>query len=110
MALEPGTRYSIADDCVIGLDGQGSNMANLLLVFMLRGVYTNWKQPIGYFLVSHSVAVPTQHSLIVEGIHAAHECGIRVIFEEIVSLVLFFIHVLQLNACYPTKTLVPRLG
>jgi hypothetical protein len=78
MSISPATRYSSADDCVIGMDGKGNDMANLLLVFMLRGTYKRWKQPFGYFLISHSVESLNLKSLILEGIHKAHEAGIRV--------------------------------
>jgi hypothetical protein len=78
MSIAPSTRYSVQDDSVVGLDGRGSDMANLILVFMLRGSYRNWKQPIGYHLISHSVNAPTLKSLILEGLRESHAAGIRV--------------------------------
>jgi hypothetical protein len=78
MAITPATRYSVQEDCVVGLDGSGGDMANLLLVFMLRGTYKNWKQPIGYYLISHSVKAEELKSLILEGLRVAHEANIKV--------------------------------
>jgi hypothetical protein len=78
MAITPATRYSVQDDGVVGLDGSGGDMANLLLVFMLRGTYKNWKQPIGYYLISHSVNAAMLKTLIFNGLRVAHEANVRV--------------------------------
>lgn len=73
MAVTPSTRLSESDDHIVGLDGKGGDMANPLLVVMLHGI-----QPIGYFPISHSMEVSTMKSMIMDGVHLAHEAGIRV--------------------------------
>jgi hypothetical protein len=78
MSIDPSIRFSVADDDIIGLDETKTAMANQLLVFMLCGTYKNWRQPIGYFLISRSVEVPALKSMILEGICKAHEAGVRV--------------------------------
>jgi hypothetical protein len=78
MAISPSTRFSIKEDHVIGLDESGNGMANLFLVFMLRGTNSNWKQPIGYFLVSHNVKAEVLYDLIIQTIKRVHETELRV--------------------------------
>lgn len=82
MSLYPATRFCESDDLVAGLDkedrGKGGDMASLLLVVMLHGVYEDWKQPIGYFPISCSMEVSKMKAMILEGIHLSHEAGIRV--------------------------------
>lgn len=78
MAIDPAVQYSSSNDGIIGLDHYRSEVANQLLVFMIRGAHTNWSQPVGYFLVSHSIEAAVLKDLIYEGILKAHDAGIQV--------------------------------
>jgi hypothetical protein len=82
MSISPSARYLSSNDCIMGLDFTKNEMANQLFVFMLRGIYRNWKQPIGYFLVSHSVQESQLKGWIYECIHLSHEAGINVSYVQ----------------------------
>ena len=45
-------------DVGVPLDGKPRQSANLLMVFLLRGVFTNWKQVVGYALLRHGGEMP----------------------------------------------------
>jgi len=51
MALKTKLVYNKERDCVEGFE----DFRFIALVFMLRGISSKWKQPLGYFLVSGSV-------------------------------------------------------
>src|SRR5829696_8575212 len=84
MAVQPSIRYSESEDEIKGLEGgsgedeKGEGMANQMLVFMLRGTHARWKQPIGYFMVSHSLTRERYMELIIEGLHVSHVAGVNV--------------------------------
>ncbi|XP_072016244.1 uncharacterized protein [Amphiura filiformis] len=55
VSLKEGLSYDRAEDGVEGVEdfgmlGKTKTIANHGLVFMVRGLYTNWKQPLCYFL------------------------------------------------------------
>jgi len=69
MALKTSFVYNKAKDCLDGFEDHGylgrtRLAADHALVFMLRGVARNWKQPLGYFLVSGSVKPQVLQSLV----------------------------------------------
>ena len=84
MAIQPSARYSEAADEVVGFETgygsqeKGEGMDNLILVFMLRGIFLPWKQPIGYHLVSHGLPPHILGQLIIEALHVTHLAGVRV--------------------------------
>ena len=60
MSLKTGLTYDASKDIIVGYEnfgdlGTGKDLANSALVFMVKGLYGKWKQPIGYFL-SHNTA------------------------------------------------------
>lgn len=88
MSIQPSLRFNYSADAVKGFEdlgvagSQSDEAANLLLVFMLRGNYTSWKQPIAYFLVSHSVASEDLQKMIMRILRDVHETGIEVCEES----------------------------
>lgn len=87
MSISPALRYVKSNDSVVGFQDFGFreetksvDVANLLLVFMLRGNYRSWKQPIAYFLVSHSVTPDTLLRIIMRVLSELHDTGIEVRF------------------------------
>lgn len=53
MALEPGLYYNSSEDCIEGFQDNGYDrkpeFADRAMVFMARGIYKKWKQPLAYF-------------------------------------------------------------
>ena len=54
MSIKKGLKYDPSTDTVEGYEDFGtkgsSKIASHALVFMLRGITSNWKQPISYYL------------------------------------------------------------
>ena len=61
-----------------GLNGKTKYVANHAIVFMVRGLKANWKQPVGYFLSSGPVEGQMLHSLLQECIEKVEEVGLNV--------------------------------
>jgi hypothetical protein len=86
MSIQPALRYNPRSDKVFGFQALTDNrlplddVANMLLVFMLRGNLSPWKQPIAYFLVSHSVPPETLKRLLRRILCDIHDTGIEVRF------------------------------
>ena len=76
MSLKQTLSYSLANDRVVGFvsqivcDDNKPQIADNILVLMLRGIFSNWKHVIGHYLIRHSVG---------------HECVQRIIFEALSS-------------------------
>ena len=73
MAIKEQVQYNIERDEVEGFEDFGSQentnlVANHAAVFMLRGLLTGWKQPIGYFLSSGPIGSDRLHSLLMQGL------------------------------------------
>ena len=52
VSLKEGLSYDVSEDKIEGLEDFGElarHVANQGLVFMVRGLSKNWKQPIAYF-------------------------------------------------------------
>lgn len=69
MSLKEGVSYNSERDEVEGLEdfgyiGRSSFVDNHALVFMLRGLTSKWKQPIGYFLSNSTVSSGMLKSLM----------------------------------------------
>ncbi|KAK7457998.1 hypothetical protein BaRGS_00039119 [Batillaria attramentaria] len=83
VSIKEGVSYDPKRDRVEGLEdcgthGRGEHIANHALVFMLRGLRANWKQPLGYFLTSGTVSGQLLHSLILDCISRVEEAGLNV--------------------------------
>ena len=69
MALKTSFVYNKNKDCIDEFEdfedlGRTKLQADHALVFMLRGISRNWKQPLGYFLVSGSVKPKILQTLV----------------------------------------------
>ena len=83
MSIQPSLRFNQATDQVTGFEDVGfhkvsQTVANLFLVFMLRGNYRAWKQPIAYYFVSHSVIPAVLRQIIHHILIEVHNTGIEV--------------------------------
>lgn len=83
MTIKPSVRFSYPADKAVGFEDlpfhkTSEDVANLLVVFMLRGNYRPWKQPIGYFLVSHSISPEYLHQVILRFLCDLQDTGIEV--------------------------------
>jgi len=58
MSLKTNLFYNVSKDQIIGFNQSGAfrtyEPAKYVLVLMIRGINSNWKQPIAYYLVSNS--------------------------------------------------------
>jgi len=69
MALKTKFVYNKDRDCIdgfedLGLLGTTQYHCNHALVFMLQGISSKWKQPLGYFLLNVSVKAPILNKLV----------------------------------------------
>ena len=83
MALKSNLLYNKAKDCIDGFEDYGELgrthvEADHALVFMARGITRNWKQPLGYFLVSGSVKPTVLQSLVHICLSRLSEAGLFV--------------------------------
>ena len=61
-----------------GMQADATDEASEALVFMVNGIFGNWKQPIGYFL-TNGVSGNTLAELLTQTLIRLHEIGIDVI-------------------------------
>ena len=58
ISIKANLYYDSAIDEVVGLEDDGEHKGNLVassaLVFMVRGIVENWKQPVAYYLVNEA--------------------------------------------------------
>ena len=71
MSITEALTYNIKLDEMEGFEGFGldkrtGQVGNHVLVFFLRGLKTNWKQPIGYFVSSGPVKAKSMKSLLLD--------------------------------------------
>jgi len=67
MSLKKELSYNKATDLVEGLvelPEKKSDACNQALVFLLRGITVNWKQPVGFFFSSNSAPSLVLHDLL----------------------------------------------
>ena len=62
----------------VGVQGRTSKIADEGVVAMLRGIRTNWKQPIARYLCNHSVKQDRFNTMIMECLTAAARAGVEV--------------------------------
>ena len=68
MNIKQGLVYNEGTDSVEGFEdfgdaGQTGYIANYAIAFMVRGLATKWKQPVGYFLSSEPITATILRSL-----------------------------------------------
>ena len=74
VSLKEGLTYNETDDLIVGLEdfaflGRTKEVANQALVFMVRGIASNWKQPLFYFLARDQTKSPNLTILVKECIN-----------------------------------------
>ncbi|XP_018566412.1 uncharacterized protein LOC108907286, partial [Anoplophora glabripennis] len=83
MSIEPNLHYNQFLDEVDGLEDFGGEkfekIANHVQVYMLRGIASNWKQPVAYFFVNGGVKASKIKENIVNIIRKAKQCGLTVV-------------------------------
>ncbi|GFO28687.1 THAP domain-containing protein 9 [Plakobranchus ocellatus] len=80
VSIKKSLSYDPVNDQVEGYEdlgncGRSKNPANHALVFMVKGLYTNWKQPFAYMLSSGPVKSETLHILLQESIACLLQIG-----------------------------------
>ena len=83
MTLKVGLTYNSQLDKIEGFEDFGDMgptkfVANHALAFMVRGLHSKWKQPVGYFLSSGPVAAPMLQNLVRNCIKKIHSIGLKV--------------------------------
>jgi hypothetical protein len=62
--------------------GRTNNIANHALVFMLRGVYKKWKQPVAYYSMHGSTKGDILVNLLIKVLDAWQNAGLEVVASE----------------------------
>lgn len=84
MAIKANLFYDRASDCVVGL---AQNESNNMLIFkpalsactlLLRGLYSRWKQPIGYYFHHTSCPAQTLKDVIFELVNKIKDSGLNI--------------------------------
>ena len=83
MSLKTGLSYDKSKDLVVGFEnfgclGSSKNPANSALVFMVQGLGSKWKQPIGYFLSHNTTPAAVLKSLVTNTVEKLMSIGLRV--------------------------------
>lgn len=83
MSLKAGISYNSSSDCVEGFEdfgdlGGSRYIANHALAFLVRGLKSKWKQPVGYFLSSGPVSAPMLRSLTRNCIEKLQGIGLNI--------------------------------
>jgi hypothetical protein len=84
MSLRSSLKYLEHDDRIIGfedLDSFGSNSPNVAksaLQFMVRGVSTRWKQPVGHFFTGNSIGAETLKLMVQAIVSKLEEFDLKV--------------------------------
>ena len=84
MSIKEGLVYNPGSDIVEGFEdfgsiGQTRYIANHSIAFMVRGLASKWKQPIGYFLSSGPIKPTVLDSLVKECLDKLEETGLKVV-------------------------------
>ena len=83
MSIKESLSYDIAEDSVVGVEDFGgghksSCVANHVGVFMLKGLVSSWKQPLGYFLTSGPMKAPLLRTLLLDAVDRLQSIGMLV--------------------------------
>ena len=84
MSLKSHLFYNVAQDSIIGFetlgDGKTSSLvANSSLVFMVRCVLENWKQPVAYYFVNEACSSAKLESIVDEALVQLESIGLNVV-------------------------------
>lgn len=84
MKISPSLRYEENRDLITGFEdigniGRSPKVADEGLVPMLRGVRSKWKQPLGYYLIRHSVKQNRFLHIINDCLVKCHQMGVMII-------------------------------
>ena len=82
MALKSALVYNHGLDRIegfkdIGEPGTSQFVADHALIFMVRGLYTKWKQPLGYFLTAGTVKPETLQTLTQSCLEKLEKIGLQ---------------------------------
>lgn len=83
MSIKSAVKYDKRRDCIEGLEDLGPVLGNTkyvgdhALVFMVRGLRSKWKQPLGYFITSSTVKAQTLKMLLLDMIDKVIEVGLN---------------------------------
>ena len=81
MSIKEGVSYDKHHDAIEGFvhtTERGEELANYALVFMVRGLLTKWKSPIGYFLSNGAMMGKVMKSLLLQAIDEVRAIGLTV--------------------------------
>lgn len=84
MSLKSGLVYDSGSDAIVGYEDFGSvlgrrdKIVTSALVFMLRGLASNWKQPLSYFLTSSTCKMTDVKQLLFACLSKIHDLGLIV--------------------------------
>jgi hypothetical protein len=83
MSIKANLFYNISTDEVVGFydDGYKKTLtrAKSVLVLMVRGISSPWKQPLAYFFVGTSCPAETLRNIIATAIIELRDCGLKVV-------------------------------
>lgn len=87
MALQPGLQYNHKLDLVEGFEDYGSSerkssFADHALVFMLRGIFKNWKQPVAFTFCKGTTQTVVFAKLIKQVIQQLKEIDLKVVCNQ----------------------------
>lgn len=81
MVIKEGVSYDRSKDIVEGFTHtteRTEELANHALVFMVRGLLSKWKLPIGYFLSSGTMKALKMKELLLQAVDRLHDIGFTV--------------------------------
>jgi hypothetical protein len=84
VALDCGLQYNGGLDCIDGLVDLGgserrANYADHALVFMVKGIYKNWKQPVCFTFCEHTTPTAALAILIKDVVRHVRQTGLHVV-------------------------------
>jgi len=85
MSLRSSLKYLENDDTIVGfvdLDAFGSSkgeVAKNVLQFMVRGISSHWKQPVGHFFIGNAVCPSMLKAMLLKLIETLHGMNLTVI-------------------------------
>lgn len=81
ISLKQQLMYNASRDMVAGFENYGHMTSNRIagygLVFMIRGIFHNWKLPIGYFFSEKGTPATKLKQLLFECMDLLHEIGLK---------------------------------
>ena len=85
MSIKEFLHFDKATDSIIGREdfeehGKSLKMANHALVFIVKGLLTNWKMVLGYFFYSGGINTSKLKELYEAGIKKVQEMGMKIVF------------------------------